>query len=84
MKPKAQYLSYRNRPFQLENDLRKNRTVLFKYRKANGQFRYARGRIPIAWRDRMGITTTSEGLEILIYWDIDRAAPRSFYTNFLL
>lgn len=84
MKPKAQYLSYRGQPHKLERDLRNQRVVMFKYRKANGQFRYARGRIPREWVDRMGVAVTKDGGEILIYWDIDRTAVRSFYTKFLL
>ena len=85
MNPKAQYESYYARGIrQLERDLRSNRVVAFKYRKANGQFRYARGRIPREWADRMGVATTKDGREILIYWDIDRGAVRSFYTKFLL
>jgi hypothetical protein len=85
MKPKAQYESYYARGIrQLERDLRSNRVVAFKYRKANGQFRYARGRIPRKWADRMGVAITKDGGEILIYWDIDRGAVRSFYTINLL
>lgn len=84
MKPKAQYLSYRGQPHKLERDLRNQRVVMFKYRKANGQFRYARGRIPRDMANRMGVTVTKDGGEILIYWDIDRAAVRSFYTINLL
>ena len=89
MKPKAQYLSYRDQPHKLEQNLRILREVKFKYRKANGQFRYARGRIPLPWPrggvgGQWGVTVTKDGREILIYWDIDRGAVRSFYTNFLL